>query len=90
MLFCFENGKYFASFLIIKLFAKFIWNTSSASSLIDLKQNDDKFVFSRFQKPSAFTTISSRSSSMHRMFIDSFGESPASVRELLMTAEKFK
>lgn len=75
VIFCCANGKYFASLLIRKLLAKFIWKTSDASSLMDLTQNDDKFVFRRSQKPvSLMTTFSSRSSRMHRMFTDSFGD----------------
>lgn len=50
VMFCCENGKYLASFFIRKFEANFICKTSDASSLIDLTQNDDKFVFNRSQK----------------------------------------
>lgn len=73
VIFCCVNGKYFASFLIRKLLAKFICSTSDVSSLMGLTQNVDKFVLSRSQKLVALETSASRSSKMHRMFSDSFG-----------------
>lgn len=60
--------------------------------MMDLTQNDDKFVFSRSQKVAAFTVFSSRSSRMHRTFSDSFGDSSELLTEcadeLLITARK--
>lgn len=91
VIFCCVNGKYFASFLIRKLLPKFICKTSDASSLMDLTQNDDRFAFIRFQKLFSCTDLSPRSSNMHRMFNDSFGDNSELLTdfndELLMTIE---
>lgn len=95
MIFCCVNGKYFASFLIRKLLAKFIRRTSVARSLIDLTQNDDKFAFNRPQKLMSLTMFSPRSSRMHRMLSDSFGVSSqlftgCSEDELFMTGGRLR